>query len=131
MNFDGLYTTSELKKIKGEAVDSIQLRLTNLWKGLLRSNIADVKLVDLELNPSINTTTNPSVLILSFVMELDKRIAEDMDEVAKISRLVNTTLMQPNTRVYSEVAGDFESAISFVLRNYGINCNKLCNYKTV
>ena len=106
-----------------EAIDSIQLKLTDLWQNLLRSNINNVKLIDINLNPSINKTTNPSVLILSFLMRLDKRIADDMDEITKIIQLVNTTLTQPNTRVYSDIAGDFKTAISFVLGNFELNCN--------
>lgn len=123
VNFDSLYSTTEQGKLKKEAIDSIQLKLTDLWQNLLRSNINNVKLIDINLNPSINKTTNPSVLILSFLMRLDKRIADDMDEITKIIQLVNTTLTQPNTRVYSDIAGDFKTAISFVLGKFELNCN--------
>jgi len=124
VNFDTLYDESLPKQLKTKVVDSIEGKLTRLWRGLLKSNIEKAELIDYDLNfVTINKTSDPAFLILSYTLKLDTRIADDEATIMKISQIINSSLLTPNSLIYRNLTSDFNSAISFVLSNFKLTRN--------
>ena len=126
MNFNALYDESVPRQLKTKVVDSIESKLTRLWRGLLKSNIENAELVEYDLNfVTINKTSDPAVLILSYTLKLDRRIADDDATTMKIFQIINSTLLTPDSLIYRNLTSDFNATFSFILPDFKITRNSI------
>jgi hypothetical protein len=107
---------NETREINNTAVVSVEDKLTNLWKNLLKSNI---ELVELEKNYQIrlNGTQKP-IMVLSYNIKLDKRVVDDPSTIMKLAQIINMTLIEPKYNVYSNLTSEFNTTTSFVLPQF-------------
>ena len=120
VNFDALYTSTSPKRLKRSVINVLERELTSLWKDILKSNI---EVVELEPGYSTrNSSHKEAALIVSYNIKLDKRITDNMDTIMKMAQIINETLLEPNTLVYSNITADFDKTISFVLPGFLITC---------
>ena len=75
-----------------------------------------MELVDYDLNfETVNKTT---VLILSYKLKLDKRIAENNATLTKIAHIINSTLLMPDSLIYRDLISNFNKSVSFILPDF-------------
>lgn len=116
--------------IDNHYVEMIQRQVLSRWKRLLYSNIESVDLYDLSLNLTYTSAdtilANETVLVVSYLIKLDPRIAYVSQIIYKILNIINSTLASPNSTVYNEVSLDGGLSNAFVLPNSPISCK--CYY---
>lgn len=112
--------------IDNHYVEMIQRQVLSRWKRLLYSNIESVDLYDLSLNLTYTSAdtilANETVLVVSYLIKLDPRIAYVSQIIYKILNIINSTLASPNSTVYNEVSLDGGLSNAFVLPNSPISC---------
>lgn len=112
--------------IENDLVESMQQQLLSRWRRLLYSNVQTVDLYDLSLNLTYtgvdSILNNETVLVVSYLMKLDPRIAFVSQVIFKILNIINSTLVNSNSNIYDEIMLANSSAI--LIANPMISCNK-------
>ena len=102
----------------------IQTQVLSRWKRLLYSNIQSVDLYDLSLNLTYTSAdtilVNETVLVVSYLIKLDPRIAYVSQIIYKILSIINATLSNPNSTIYNDV--NLNGSFGYVLLNSPISC---------
>ena len=112
--------------IENDLVESMQQQLLSRWRRLLYSNVQSVDLYDLSLNLTYtgvdSILNNETVLVVSYLMKLDPRIAFVSQVIFKILNIINSTLVNSNSNIYDDIVLANSSAI--LIANPMISCNK-------
>lgn len=110
--------------IENNLVESLQSQLLSRWRRLLYSNVQSIDLYDLSLNLTYtgvdSILANETILVVSYFMKLDPRISFVSQVIFKLLNIINSTLANPNSTIYSDIL--LTNSSGFLITNPLISC---------